>query len=284
MQSAHSTFGGISFHGNVGTGVAENVDQRGLFSSEANKPAKKNKVAVTPDGRPRVLVFSAKYHEFDMAERCAREVGKSFSEEDSPFRHYVSITATCELVFVSIDTQGPMFAASFVAAALSYFRPSHVTMIGCCGGRKVSALGAESNLLSVIAFETAIVLDSSGKQLTKSCDPGMQCQEDWSKRLQFPFKVERGQMFTSDKIVEEPEAILEKYNCDGLDMETAAVYLAVNDYNKIHHQARIAKLPIFKGISDNGGGKEQRDENKGQATLNASKVMASHVEHHVKAL
>jgi|JI10StandDraft_1071094.scaffolds.fasta_scaffold103986_3 hypothetical protein len=79
-----------------------------------------------------------------------------------------------------------------------------------------------------------------------------------------------GEMFTSHCLEESPSAKLKEQMCNGLEMEAAAVWSAVDDYRKFNKDPAVQKLPMFKGWSDCGGGKVERDANKKDAVHNAA--------------
>jgi nucleoside phosphorylase len=239
------------------------------------KPASKQKKAKTA-ALPLVLVVCAKYHETDVVEDCARGFAVHFEEVPKPVRHFLAKTAQYELVLVSVDTQGPTPTASFMSGPLAFFKPNYVTMIGCCGARD----GYEARLKTAFACTTAIMMDHSNPSRRRifTADPQFRLPEAWLKTLPREIPVEVGEMFTSHTIEESPHDRLEQHNSHGLEMEAAAVWSAVDDYRSFNKEPEIFKLPIFKGWSDCGGGKVQRDANKKDATRNAAKALKSYLD------
>jgi|JI10StandDraft_1071094.scaffolds.fasta_scaffold132358_4 nucleoside phosphorylase len=267
MRKGQPLFAPGTFDGaTLGSAYAETLNQNN-GTGEAKRVSKKPSLPV-------VLIVCAKYHELDQAEICAREVAKNFEDVKKPVQHYRAKTKDYEVIFVSPDKPGPVPTASFVPSAIAAFEPNYVTMIGCCA----TLAENKRRLNTVLLCERAFMFDHENppNRDVYSCDVTFAIQERWEKSLRLP--TQKGFIITCSSIEENPEETLGKHACHGLEMESAAVWLAVDDFCRLTGKA-VGKLPIFKGWSDCGGGKAERDANKRSATLNAAHVAVSYLNH-----
>jgi len=184
-------------------------------------------------------------------------------------------------VFAFMNDMGWRHAKEFTPKFIEATRSKFLTTVGCCGSKRdmlqkkvftfVEAKYLEDDTVKTISLfsDKATVPVDAWRQVFKEKN------YNW---LQRPNSC----VFTSeqDQTTERIEPLLMKYQCQAVDMETAAIFLALKEWNDLPENQFHEVFPAlsFKGVSDSGSSKE-RDLNLQSAVENATTALLLFIEY-----
>jgi len=177
-----------------------------------------------------------------------------------------------------MNTTGFQDMYEFTNKFLNAVRPRYVTMVGICGGKK-------ENLDKVIWFTSAKYYnDNSGKAESKYIEIVHQNyipKELWKnsppiREISLQPK-ENECIFTIPTKVptENVEELMKQHQTEGVDMEIAAMWVAVSLYNQDHPSNQTIPLTALKAVSDTGS-KVERDIHRIPAMEHVSRCLLAY--------